>query len=155
MPAFELQIVGDVPEGLDIEPIERVFLALVESLEEPPDGIIDVMFVDDVRMREANREYAGNDYTTDVLSFNYTEDGAEPIDGVLGEMLVSLETAARQAEAAGTTLAEEVALLVLHGSLHILGYDHQNLEEQEHMQVLQRGLIMEAGYNYREFEWKQ
>ncbi len=155
MPVFELEIIGEVPEGLDLEPTERVFSALVSSLDGAPDGIIDVMFVDDARSREANREYTGNDYATDVLSFSYIEDGGEPIDGVLGEMMVSLETAAHQAEAADSTLAEEVALLVLHGTLHVLGYDHQTLEQQEHMQALQRGLIGAAGYNYREFRWKE
>jgi probable rRNA maturation factor len=154
MAAFELQIAGEIPAGLDVAPLEAVFGALLASLDQAPDGIINLAFVDDARIRELNREQAGNDYATDVLSFSYIEDGGEPIDGVVGEMVISTETAARQAEAAGTTLAEEIALLALHGVLHILGHDHQTPEEQAQVQQMQRELMTAAGYPYREFKWE-
>lgn len=154
MSSLTLEIVGEIPADLDLAPMRKVFVELQGSEIKLPDGIINAAFIDDAQSREMNREYSGNDYATDVLSFSYIEDGGEAIEGVIGEIAVSLETAARQAEAAKTTLAEEVALLVLHGVLHIAGYDHQLPEEQDRIQQWQRDLMGAAGYVYREFEWK-
>ncbi len=154
MTGLELEFTGEIPAGLDMVPTQAVFAALVEQLQPLITGTINVALVDDERIQQLNREQAGNDYATDVLSFSYIEDGGEPIEGVIGEMAVSLDTAARQADEAGTTLAEELALLVLHGTLHILSYDHQTVEDQERMQVLQRQLMTAAGYHYREFTWQ-
>ncbi len=154
MATLELQVAGDIPAGLDMEPTERVFSALAGNLPDLPEGVVNVALVDDAQIQAANREYSDQDYATDVLSFSYIEDGGEPIEGVIGEIMISLETATRQATAASTTLPEEVALLTLHGVLHILGYDHQTPEQREQVQQLQRDLMATAGYNYREFEWK-
>jgi probable rRNA maturation factor len=153
MAKLELDII-EVPSELELEPTERVFSALVASDLVPlPEGTINLTFVDDDAIQKLNLEYSGNDYATDVLSFSYIEDGNEPIEGVVGEMAISLETAARQAEAAQTTLAEEVALLALHGTLHIAGYDHQTEAERDQIQHLQQQVMAAAGYAYREFKW--
>ncbi len=152
MAVLELNVIGEWPEGLDLEPMQRVFSALVSAENDAPDGQINLAFVDDEEIRSMNRDHAGHDYATDVLSFSYIEDG-EAIGEVLGEMVISLETAERQAEEAGTSLAEEVALLALHGTLHILGYDHQTEVERQAMQTRQRELMTAAGYQYREFRW--
>ncbi|HSX02777.1 MAG TPA: rRNA maturation RNase YbeY [Candidatus Saccharimonadia bacterium] len=160
MPNLELDILGEVPAELDVAPTRRVFLALVAELPAlapamvAVGGVINLALVDDERVRQLNRDQAGHDYATDVLSFSYVEDGGEPIDGVVGEMVISLETAARQAAQAGTSLAEEVALLALHGVLHILGYDHQGEAGQIAMQEVQRRLMSQVGYSYREFVWQ-
>ena len=157
MTTLELQIVGDRSGEFDLHPTEAVFAMLVGELGhegQVPAGVINVALVDDEHVRWLNRDQAGHDYATDVLSFSYIEDGGEPIDGVIGEMVVSVEAAERQAQAAETNLAEEVALLVLHGTLHILGWDHQTPEQQDRMQQLQRKLITAAGYRYREFVWQ-
>jgi probable rRNA maturation factor len=151
---LELDIIGAVPTGLELEPLQKVFALASEARDELnlPSGVIDLKFVDDAAIRELNRDYSGHDYATDVLAFNYLESG-QPIDGVIGEMVVSTATAARQAEAAGSSLGEEVALLVLHGTLHIGGYDHQTEEQQDQMQLLQQQLMEQAGYHWREFSW--
>ncbi len=152
---LELEIVGDLPESLDTEPMGRVFGVLAARAAEIglPGGTINVTFVGDTEIRRLNREYSGNDYATDVLSFNYLETG-EAIEGVIGEIAISLETAARQAGEAGIELADEVALLCLHGVLHIGGYDHQDDEGREIMQTLHKSLMAEASVTYREFSWK-
>lgn len=152
---LELLVVGEYPTTLDLAPLGRAFGALVAAADqlELPEGTINLAFVDDETMRTMNREYSGHDYATDVLSFNYLESG-EAIEGVVGEMVISLETAQRQADAAGTNLAEEVALLAVHGALHVAGYDHQDEAGREHMQLLQRELMATAGLNYREFIWQ-
>ncbi len=153
---LELVIVGDVPEELELEPLQRVFSLAAGAAQQLklPYGVINLTFVDDETMRVMNREYSGNDYATDVLAFNYLESGG-PIEEIIGEMVVGIETAARQAVEVKTSLSEEVALLVLHGTLHIGGYDHQNERDQAKMQRLQKDLMAEAGYSFREFKWTE
>ncbi|HSX01210.1 MAG TPA: rRNA maturation RNase YbeY [Candidatus Saccharimonas sp.] len=154
MTGLTLEVVGEVPAGLDMVPTERVFETLAASELRQPRGIINLALTDDAGIRELNRDHAGHDYATDVLSFSYIEDEGEPIEGVVGEMAVSVETAGRQAQAANEPVGVEVALLVLHGSLHIIGYDHASKTEQVVMQELQRRFMEEAGYPYREFVWE-
>ncbi len=91
------------------------------------DHELTVSLVADQRIRELNRDYRGADRITDVLAFAQLE-GEETISGgppLLGDVVVSVETAARQAGAGGWTVAEETVRLILHGLLHLLGYDHE------------------------------
>jgi len=93
-----------------------------------------VRFAGDRAMRRANREFRGKDQTTDVLSFpgdggadgaNGTEEARAAADAHLGDVLVSVPQARRQAAAAGRDPAREVQVLLLHGVLHCLGHDHE------------------------------
>lgn len=80
-------------------------------------------------MRALNAQYRGKDAPTDVLSF--TQETAAPLPGaprLLGDVVVSVDTAARQAAAGGRTLDDETAQLVIHGVLHLLGYDDATTE---------------------------
>jgi probable rRNA maturation factor len=80
-----------------------------------------VRFAGDREMRRVNRDFRGKDKTTDVLSFpGDPEDG-----GHLGDILISVPTARRQAEAAGHPVERELKVLLLHGLLHCMGYDHE------------------------------
>lgn len=82
-------------------------------------------------MRRINRDYRGIDRATDVLSFSYVD---EPhAGGVLGEIFVAPSYAGRQAEEAGSGLAEELVRLTLHGVLHVLGYDHDTTATRRRM----------------------
>jgi probable rRNA maturation factor len=88
---------------------------------------------DDAELRELNRTYAGEDHATDVLSFAQME-GAEPAPtGPLGDIVISAETAVRQAAAAGHSLLDELLHLSVHGLCHLLGYDHATPEEERIM----------------------
>jgi len=78
-----------------------------------------IAFVSDKRIRELNRQFRGIDKATDVLSFPAEEESN------LGDVAVSVETAAIQAKENGLTLDQEVAQLILHGLLHLSGYDHE------------------------------
>ncbi len=84
-----------------------------------------VVLAGDGTLRRLNREFRGKDGTTDVLSFPAGEgrlpDGSHP----LGEVVISVPQAARQAKAAGHALTREIRLLLIHGYLHLLGYDHE------------------------------
>jgi probable rRNA maturation factor len=93
----------------------------------PADGAgVTIAFVSDRRMRELNRRWRGKRGTTDVLSFPAEQEEWEQGEGrTLGDVVISVERAARQAEENGLTLDEEIAQLILHGLLHLCGYDHE------------------------------
>ena len=97
---------------------------------------VSVLYTDDAFIAELNQQYRGIDGPTDVLSFALNEgedDDVVKVPGapdVLGDIVISLETARRQAGNAGKTAADEVALLLVHGTLHLLGYDHETPEKE-------------------------
>ena len=87
---------------------------------------VTVAFVSDRAMRELNRRWRGKRGTTDVLSFPSAQDDFEKLEGfTLGDVVISVEQAARQAAEHGLEFDEEVAQLILHGLLHLCGYDHE------------------------------
>lgn len=90
------------------------------------DGELSVALVGDEEMRQLNRRHRGVDRSTDVLAFAMREgDGGALHQDLLGDVVVSLDTAARQAERRGVRVAEEVRVLLVHGVLHLVGYDHE------------------------------
>jgi probable rRNA maturation factor len=87
-------------------------------------GDVSVAFVSDARIRAMNRAYRGKDVPTDVLSFP-ADPSHRPVGGILGDIVIAVGVARRQAERAGHSLATETKVLALHGLLHLLGYDHE------------------------------
>ncbi|MFH1334966.1 MAG: rRNA maturation RNase YbeY [Candidatus Zixiibacteriota bacterium] len=107
----------------------RSLKILVENIliSEDQDTSVDFIFVDDKFMRDLNRKFTGRNQTTDVLSFGMKEGNAESVEYPnLGDIYVSLDQAQRQSEEYGVKFEEEVRLLVTHGLLHLLGYDHKS-----------------------------
>jgi probable rRNA maturation factor len=100
-------------------------------------GEVGVMVCDDAAIRELNREFRRKDDSTDVLSFagGAAEPGEAPY---LGDVAISLDTARRQAAAAGLTLERELETLLLHALIHLMGYDHEN--DQGEMAALEKKL---------------
>ena len=91
------------------------------------DAELSVLLVGDKAMRSLNRRYRNKDRTTDVLSFPLQEGRFTSIQPhVLGDIVVCLPAAGRQAKAAGDTSLVEIRRLLVHGYLHLLGYDHEN-----------------------------
>ncbi|HYH84062.1 MAG TPA: rRNA maturation RNase YbeY [Pyrinomonadaceae bacterium] len=87
---------------------------------------VTVAFVSDRAMRELNRRWRGKRGTTDVLSFPSEQGEFEKLEGLsLGDVVISVEQAARQAAENGLELDEEISQLILHGVLHLCGYDHE------------------------------
>jgi probable rRNA maturation factor len=107
---------------------------------------VNVALVDEERMRQLNGRYAGIDQATDVLSF---ESGADdPASGrtILGDVAVCLPIALAQAERAGHDLQAELALLTVHGVLHLLGYDHAEPEDRRRMWERQDAVLRDLGH---------
>ena len=101
----------------------RAFLRIVAPAAGAPSGSATVALVTDGRMRTLNRDFRGLDKPTDVLSFRASRKGAST--GYLGDIVISVETAERQARRLRSTLPRELEILALHGFLHLLGYDHE------------------------------
>ncbi|RJX17178.1 MAG: rRNA maturation RNase YbeY [Ammonifex sp.] len=114
----------------------RAAEAALNSAALPGEVELGITFVDDAAMQELNHRYRGKNEPTDVLSFPMgeeepQEDGSRVL--LLGDVVVSLETALRSARALQRVLAEEVAKLVVHGTLHLLGCDHETGEDAARM----------------------
>jgi probable rRNA maturation factor len=108
-----------------------------------PDAELSVLFVGDRAMQTLNRQYRGKDRTTDVLSFSLREGrfgGVQP--DMLGDIVISVPTARSQALAAGLPLQQELERLLVHGLLHLVGYDHERCAaDARAMQLKERSLL--------------
>jgi probable rRNA maturation factor len=90
------------------------------------DAELSVVLVDDAEIQRLNAAHRGIDRPTDVLAFAMREgDGAALHPEILGDVVISIDTTARQAASRGAALADEVRVLLIHGLLHLLGYDHE------------------------------
>lgn len=94
------------------------------------DAELSVLLVDDPTIQNLNRQHRSIDSATDVLSFPQME-GDEFISHMLGDVVISVETAKRQATEHHFSLEQELVLLLLHGLLHLLGYDHERSPQDE------------------------
>ncbi len=101
---------------------------------------VSIYLTDDETIRLLNKNFRGKDKATDVLSFTYNEQ----VGGykLLGEIVISIDTAKRQAKELGHSLEEEIKRLLVHGFVHLLGYDHElGKEEEKHFMELEKRLI--------------
>ena len=92
---------------------------------------LSVLLTDDKKIRTLNKLYRGENRATDVLSFSQNEEEKnKPNSPLMGDVVISIETAKRQAVKHGLTLEEEIVLLLIHGILHLLGFDHELSNEE-------------------------
>jgi probable rRNA maturation factor len=107
------------------------------------DAELTITFIRDEAMRKLNRDYRGKDKPTDVLSFAYHEsdEGFAETDSHIGDVVISVETAARYAAEFGLTFDREIEHLIIHGTLHLAGYDHET--DNGEMNRLERKLRKE------------
>jgi len=111
-------------------PLETALLSsfansLFQAVSEADDKTAAIAFISDRRMKELNSFFRGKNSTTDVLSFPHEPDEFDNDASNLGDIVISVEQAARQAEENGLTLENEIKQLILHGLLHLCGYDHE------------------------------
>ncbi|MBN1654068.1 MAG: rRNA maturation RNase YbeY [Deltaproteobacteria bacterium] len=97
---------------------------------------LSVLLCDDSTIRELNRRYRKEDQPTDVLSFSMVEEGQiEAYSQMLGDIVISVPTAIRQAAANQHAILDEITILLAHGLLHLLGFDHQTRVQKRKMQA--------------------
>ncbi len=121
---------------IEREKIEKMMLKLMKKFGIVK-GELSVAFVSFSKMKELNRNLRGVDAPTDVLSYLLEE---EPF---LGEVIVCPEVANSQAKEIGHSFEKELALLLIHGFLHLLGYDHKSQGDLQKMEMLQKNLLEE------------
>jgi probable rRNA maturation factor len=118
---------------------ERV--ADAAAMLRPARGEVNIVLVDDREIRRLNRRYRGKDKPTDVLSFSYLEDKGTPVDGTVGDVYVSHETLARDARRLGVAVPDLALRLVVHGMLHIIGFDHESDADALRMERRERTVL--------------
>jgi rRNA maturation RNase YbeY len=114
---------------------------------------LSLLLVGDGAMRRLNRRYRRKDRTTDVLAFPFRKHSSRPspraphpVPALLGDIVISLPQAARQAKRAGHSLERELAVLVTHGVLHLLGYDHErSAREAQRMSRREQAVLRKVG----------
>ena len=121
-------------EGL----VRRAARAALAASKPRPRGELCIVLADDVLQRKLNHDFGGRDKPTNVLSF----EGA-PVS--LGDVVLALETIAGEAETQGKSLADHVAHLVVHGVLHLMGYDHQTDGQARRMERLETEILAGLG----------
>jgi probable rRNA maturation factor len=125
--------------------VRQVFKA--EGVAHPYE--VSIVFTDSEMVQQLNRDYRGVDEPTDVLAFYMLPQGegndsfALPPDEVtrLGEVIISYPQAIEQAKEQGHSLERELALLIIHGILHLIGYDHEDPEEEDEMRKREKELL--------------
>jgi probable rRNA maturation factor len=132
--------------GLDFRAIERLVDALLAAADEG-ESSVSVSFVRDPKIRELNRAFRGLDKPTDVLSFPLVEpgDAYAGAERLLGDIVISVDAARRQAADYDAPLDREVARLLIHGVLHLLGHDHLEPVERAAMEAEERRLADAIG----------
>ncbi len=131
------------PESLDLTPFQ-VLAQFVLDREDLPDRVeLSIAVVDDDEMADLNERYRGKTGPTDVLSFGCDDpcvaEGDDPI--ALGDVIIAPAVAARQAQEYGSTIEDELNLLLVHGVLHLMGYDHEEDDDAAAMQERERILL--------------
>jgi len=130
---------GTTPR-LDLARLRRRGSVLLRGLGRTGEELT-LSLVDDVAIRGLNRDYRGKDRPTDVLSFSLVEGAHGSRRGrLLGDVVISVETAARQARERRRGLEETVTRLLIHGMLHVVGHDHERAEEARAMSAEERRL---------------
>lgn len=152
------QDVMEIPDSW-IEKLGEL-LKLAGSAEGMEDGEVALTFIDDAGIHELNKSYRGIDRPTDVLSFAMLDDSpdepdiifevdseeeGDPLSGMLGDIIISVETAKAQSEEYGHSLEREIGFLFVHGFLHLIGYDHGDAEAEAVMTAKQEAVLQAAG----------
>lgn len=129
--------------GVDARALKATMRTLLKAVDEA-DSTISVTLVNDEAIREINREHRGKDKPTDVLSFPLEP---EPFsqERLLGDIVISIDTARRQAADYDAPVQREIYRLLIHGLLHVLGHDHMEPEERSEMEQEERRLADAIG----------
>jgi probable rRNA maturation factor len=143
---INFEINPNLKTEFDLDLLERAALTTLTNRD--TQGDITIVLTDDTQLRQLNRDFLGIDAPTDVLSFPASETDPETGRRYLGDILISVPRADDQAGAAGHALEEEVQLLIVHGTLHLLGHDHAEAEDQAKMWAAQAEVLARIGLSH-------
>ena len=141
-----------IDEGFDGCPAPRWLEGIVRQVLEAEgagaEAEVSLLIATQERVKELNRDYLGEDEPTDVLAFSAREEGADlpfihPPDGLihLGEVIIAYPQAVIQADEHGHPVKKELAILIIHGLLHLLGYDHDEPDSKRRMRAREAELL--------------
>lgn len=130
---------------IDKGKIKKLVTGVLKAEREGKNAELSVVFVDNKRIKEINRSFLGHNYATDVLSFHYHEPSLK--NNITGEIIISVEMAAKLAQKRGYSIEGEVALYLVHGLLHLLGYDDKQKGDAKKMHQREGELLSNFGYN--------
>lgn len=138
---IEIQTRKTLPDDFHLAILEETAYHTLALTNTPEESGLSLYLTDDNELQQLNREHLGIDAPTDVLSFPIPFEDPESGMAYLGDILISVPTAARQAEAGGHPLEDEIRLLLVHGILHLLGHDHTTPEDKAAMWQIQESIL--------------
>jgi probable rRNA maturation factor len=139
-------ILIEEPAWERLEGYEALALRAVNAAFTGKPCTVTVLFSSDAEIQELNRQFRGKDKATNVLSFPASLMPVPPGEMAhLGDIVLAYETVAAEALAANTPLADHVTHLIVHGTLHLLGHDHEDEDEAEHMEQKERDILATLG----------
>jgi probable rRNA maturation factor len=147
---IDLQHSTDAPE-MQIDELRALAIRALSAEGIAAGSELSVVLADDAVVRRLNREYRATDAATDVLSFAQSEgeEFARPpgASDHLGDVIISVETAARQAAEHAISLQDELSHLLVHGVLHLLGYDHEHAADATKMRAREDAILGEVHHH--------
>lgn len=146
---LSIVVEGKLPTPLSQGDLIKIGSAIVDTVLVKNSAEVGLKFVSTAESRRLNKQYSGNDYATDVLAFEYDSNDTES----LGDIVVCASQAKEQAERYGVDVKSELVLLIVHGILHLLQYDHQSEQDTASMDWLQGAIMKLLKYEYRNFQW--
>ena len=127
--------------GVDEKKIKKISRSALEGMGED-EAELSLLLVDDSYIRKLNKKYRGSDYKTDVLAFAMRDgEGVPPDSPILGDVVISVETAKREAINRKRKFDEEMNLYIVHGILHLLGYEDETAEKKKTMESKEKELL--------------
>ncbi|MFM1905471.1 MAG: rRNA maturation RNase YbeY [Actinomycetota bacterium] len=143
-----VEVLNETNSEVDLQSISHLATFAMSRMKIHPQADLSIIFVDEDSIAELNKRWMDETGPTDVLSFPMDElrpgdDSEVSADSLLGDIVICPQVAATQAASAGKPAAEEIQLLLVHGFLHLLGFDHAEPAEHQRMFALQDQILAE------------
>ena len=144
---MSIEVLNESGHDVDVRRLSRLARFVMDEMRVHPQAELCIKAVDEATIAELNQQWMEKEGPTDVLAFPMDElrpglVNEEPEEGVLGDLVLCPDVAARQGETAGHGTEAEIELLTVHGILHLLGYDHAEPDEEKEMFGIQRDILL-------------
>ena len=144
---MDIEIINETGTDIEYIPTMKELINFAIKHENLDNVIFNIIIVDNEYIHKLNKEYRGIDRPTDVISFALEDNSDFELEGirVLGDIYISIDKVYEQAEAYGHSNLREICFLMIHGFLHLLGYDHMESEDEKVMFGKQEEILSEFG----------